>query len=154
MLLRPLSTEAALTANQAIPFSMEPNFPAKPFHFTGDAAAKARALSCLTAAVYYEAGSQDEAGQRAVAQVVLNRVRHPAFPASICGVVFQGSTLARGCQFTFTCDGSLLRSPDRRGWKAAEAVARRALSGDVFAPVGLSTHYHADYVLPYWAYSL
>jgi hypothetical protein len=86
--------------------------------------------------------------------VVLNRVRHPAFPASVCGVVYEGSTRATGCQFTFTCDGSLNRRPDAEGWKRAYAVASAALSGAVFAPVGWATHYHADYVVPYWASTL
>ncbi|HKP34666.1 MAG TPA: cell wall hydrolase, partial [Sphingomicrobium sp.] len=105
----------------------------------------------LASAVYYEAGNQDESGGRAVAQVVLNRVRHPAFPATVCGVVYQGSTRATGCQFTFTCDGSLNRRPDPDGWRRATQVAEQALDGAVYAPVGWATHYHADYVVPYWA---
>jgi hypothetical protein len=83
--------------------------------------------------------------------VVLNRVRHPAFPGSVCGVVYEGSTRPTGCQFTFTCDGSLHRQPDGEGWRRAIEVAAAALSGSVFAPVGWATHYHADYVVPYWA---
>ena len=79
----------------------------------------AQALECLASAVYYEAGNQDDDGERAVAQVVLNRVRHPAFPASVCGVVYEGSTRPTGCQFTFTCDGSLYRQPDADGWRRA-----------------------------------
>jgi hypothetical protein len=89
-----------------------------------------------------------------VAQVVLNRVRHPAFPNSVCGVVYQGSTRPTGCQFTFTCDGSLAREPDSDGWRRAWKVAEDALSGQVYAPVGWATHYHADYVLPTWAASM
>jgi hypothetical protein len=152
--IRPLSADEALAMNRSIPLSNEPVIQAPPFRFTGDSRTRLRALTCLTAAIYYEAGNQGEEGEEAVAQVVLNRVRHPAFPASICGVVFQGSTQPSGCQFTFTCDGSLMRTPDRRNWAAAEEIADRALSGQVFAPVGLSTHYHADYVVPYWATSL
>jgi hypothetical protein len=83
--------------------------------------------------------------------VVLNRVRHPAFPNSVCGVVYEGSTRPTGCQFTFTCDGSLAREPDAEGWRRARAVAEAALNGFVYAPVGWATHYHADYVLPTWA---
>ncbi len=112
------------------------------------------AVDCLTQAVYYEAASEPDAGQRAVAQVVLNRVRHPGFPNNVCGVVYQGSHLPTGCQFTFTCDGSLARQPSRGGWARARRVALAALSGWVEAPVGLSTNYHADYVVPYWASSL
>ncbi|WP_292689963.1 MULTISPECIES: cell wall hydrolase [unclassified Novosphingobium] len=113
-----------------------------------------RALSCLTAAVYYEAASEPDDGQRAVAQVVLNRMAHPAYPKSVCGVVFQGSERATGCQFTFTCDGALMRKPSRYFWSRAEAVARAALAGYVYAPVGLATHYHTFAVHPYWADSL
>jgi hypothetical protein len=110
-----------------------------------------RALSCLTAAIYYEAASEPDDGQRAVAQVVLNRMAHPSFPKTVCGVVYQGSERATGCQFTFTCDGALARKPARYFWQRAETVARAALAGYVFAPVGLATHYHTFAVHPYWA---
>lgn len=113
-----------------------------------------RALSCLTAAIYYEAASEPDDGQRAVAQVVLNRMAHPAYPKTVCGVVFQGSERATGCQFTFTCDGALMRKPSRYFWSRAETVARAALGGYVYAPVGLATHYHTFAVHPYWADSL
>lgn len=114
----------------------------------------ARALDCLTQAVYYEAGNQSDDGQRAVAQVVLNRVRDRAFPSSVCGVVYQGSTRSTGCQFTFTCDGSLNRTPTAAGWARARAVASSALNGAVYAPVGSATFYHANYVSPWWANSM
>ncbi len=111
---------------------------------------RSRALHCLTAAIYYEAASEPDAGQRAVAQVVLNRVAHPSYPKTVCGVVYQGSERRTGCQFSFTCDGSLARKPARFFWQRAEAVARAALSGFVFTPVGLATHYHTIAVNPYW----
>jgi spore germination cell wall hydrolase CwlJ-like protein len=119
-----------------------------------DAEDAGRALDCLTAAVYYEARSQSLDGQRAVAQVVLNRVRSPAFPGSVCGVVYQGSHLSTGCQFSFTCDGSLLARREPSAWERAAAVARDALGGSVYAPVGTATFYHANYVSPWWAPSL
>lgn len=112
------------------------------------------AVDCLTAAVYYEAGYEPREGQRAVAQVVLNRVKHPSFPSSVCGVVFEGSQRASGCQFTFTCDGSLSRVPAASSWERARAVAIAALSGYVEPSVGHATHYHATYVQPYWASGL
>jgi spore germination cell wall hydrolase CwlJ-like protein len=115
---------------------------------------RSRALQCLTAAIYYEAASEPDAGQRAVAQVVLNRVAHPAYPNTVCGVVYQGSERRTGCQFTFTCDGSLARTPNRMFWLRAESVARAALSGYVHTPVGLATHYHTIQIHPYWADSL
>lgn len=128
--------------------------PARPFVLRGSQLDRARALQCLTTAIYYEAGNEPDAGQRAVAQVVLNRVRHPAFPASICGVVFQGSERRTGCQFTFTCDGALTRRYPDAFWERARQVAAAALSGSVYAPVGYATHYHTDWVVPYWQSSL
>ena len=114
-----------------------------------------RASLCLTSAIYYEAANEPDDGQRAVAQVVLNRVRHPAYPNSVCGVVYQGTerndTL---CQFTFGCDGAMARAPTSLGWARARRVAVAALSGSVFAPVGLATHYHTLAVAPYWRTSL
>ena len=144
----------AVQVNAEIPLASGPNPAAAPFSFRGNADARAQALNCLATAVYYEAGNQDTDGERAVAQVVLNRVRHPAFPNSVCGVVYQGSTRVTGCQFTFTCDGSLAHQPDADGWRRAYKVAEDALSGAVFAPVGWATHYHANYVVPTWASSM
>jgi hypothetical protein len=104
--------------------------------------------------VYYEAATESEAGQRAVAQVVLNRVRHRAWPNTVCGVVYEGSDRRTGCQFSFTCDGSLQRVPSKLGWSRAVSIAESALGGSVFSSVGSATHYHANYVVPYWASSL
>jgi Cell Wall Hydrolase len=118
------------------------------------AADYARAHMCLTEAVYYEAALEPDAGQEAVANVILNRVRHPAYPKSVCGVVYQGSTRRTGCQFSYTCDGSLARKPVAHLWAKAEAVATRALSGCMWPGVGDATHYHANYVSPYWRSSL
>lgn len=109
-----------------------------------------RALDCLTAAVYYEAASEPDDGQRAVAQVVLNRVMHPSFPKTVCGVVYQGSEKTTGCQFTFACDGALLRQRSAYFWSRSQQVARAALAGYVFRPVGLATHYHTFAVHPAW----
>lgn len=113
-----------------------------------------RAEQCLAMAVYYEAASESLAGQQAVAQVVMNRVRHPAWPDSVCGVVFQGSERVTGCQFSFTCDGSLNRRPSAAAMARARSVARAALGGFVYSPVGLATHYHTTQIYPYWAPSL
>ena len=154
MIVQPLAPDQALKVNAEIPVASGPNPVAAPFVFKGNANARAQALNCLASAAYYEAGNQDADGERAVAQVVLNRVRHPAFPASICGVVYEGSTRTTGCQFTFTCDGSLNRRPDADGWRRAMQIAEEALAGAVYAPVGWATHYHADYVVPYWASSM
>ena len=115
---------------------------------------RTRALECLTAAIYYEAASESDQGQRAVAQVVLNRVAHPSYPNTVCGVVYQGSERVTGCQFSFTCDGALGRRPGRMFWLRAMDTARAALSGYVERSVGLATHYHTIAIHPYWAPSL
>lgn len=127
---------------------------AKPFYSPGTGITHMRAQECLAQAVWYEAASESEAGQRAVAQVVLNRVAHPSWPSSVCGVVYQGSERSTGCQFTFTCDGSLARRPSGVSWARAQRIAAEALSGSVYAPVGLATHYHTLWVNPYWAGTL
>ena len=123
---------------------------ARPTFLAGTAQDQSRALQCLTTAIYYEAASEPDAGQRAVAQVVLNRVAHPLWPNSVCGVVYQGSERP-GCQFSFACDGSMSRAPVRMWWDRARGVAERALAGDVYAPVGLATYYHTGAVNPVWA---
>jgi hypothetical protein len=127
--------------------------PALPFHLAGTTTDKARALDCLTTAIYYEAANEPGDGQRAVAQVILNRVRHPAFPATVCGVVYQGSE-KRGCQFSFACDGAMAHTPARAAWDRAARVAAAALAGQVFGAVGMATHYHTYAVTPSWNRSL
>jgi spore germination cell wall hydrolase CwlJ-like protein len=125
---------------------------APPFFFPDvDKADRARAVDCLAAAAYYEAG-RSHVGQRAVVQVVLNRLRHPIFPHSVCGVVFQGSERTTGCQFTFTCDGAMARRrPSSAAWQEAQQVAQAALEGSSDPDVGYATHYHTDWVLPVWS---
>lgn len=142
--------DAAKLINASLPFSHAPVEAANPFRLSAAASDEERALRCLTQAVYFEAGFEPIEGRRAVAQVVLNRLRHPAFPKSVCGVVYQGSALP-GCQFSFTCDGSLRRRPAAGAWAEAQRIAREALAGAVSASVGQATHFHTDYVAPLWA---
>ena len=149
-----VAPEDAVAINAAVPISTLPNPAAAAFLLSAGPDVYARSLSCLTAAVYYEAASESLDGQRAVAQVVLNRLRHPAYPNSVCGVVFQGSERSTGCQFTFTCDGALARAPNQSIWARARMVAEAALAGSVYAPVGWATHYHTNWVVPYWSSSL
>lgn len=108
-------------------------------------------MECLATAIAYEAGNEPEAGKQAVAQVILNRAHHRAFPKTVCSVVYQGSARRTGCQFTFTCDGSMRRALSRRTWASAQAVAIAAMDGLLPPNIGLATHYHADYVMPRWA---
>ncbi len=148
-----IAPDDARAINAKVPFVKGPVPPARPFHFLGSADDLARATDCLAAAVYYEAGD-DAVGEQAVAQVVLNRLRHPAFPKTICAVVFQGAERTTGCQFTFTCDGALARMPSPVAWTRAREIALKALRGAVYKPVGWATHYHTDWVVPYWSSSL
>jgi hypothetical protein len=143
----------ARLVNAAIPFASSRGPAAQPFAFSGGADMRQRAVDCLASAMWYEAGD-DARGQRAVAQVVLNRVRHPAFPKSICGVVFQGAERQTGCQFTFTCDGALARTPSPAEFASARAEASAMLAGAVDKEVGLATHYHTDWVAPPWSLAM
>ncbi|MCT8003234.1 cell wall hydrolase [Sphingomonas sanguinis] len=146
--------DEARAYNEGVPFSTDPNPAARPFVFRGTAEDKARALDCLAAGVLYEAGD-DAKGEQAVAQVILNRLRHPAFPKTVCGVVFEGQERSTGCQFTFSCDGALTKwQPPEAAWARAREIAAMALNGKVFRPVGHATHYHTDWVVPYWQASL
>lgn len=122
--------------------------------FLGPAGDRDRAVDCLAVAAWYEAGN-DFDGQRSVMQVVLNRVAHPSFPKSVCGVVFEGSHRTTGCQFTFTCDGSMTRRrPSAAAFERVRAIARLALKSTIYPEVSQATHYHADYVLPWWSSKL
>lgn len=139
----------ALRINASLPFTSAPIEAARPFSAPAGAD-YASALECMTTAIYYEAGYEPTEGQRAVAQVILNRMRHPAYPKTVCGVIYQGAPNP-SCQFSFACDGSLARAPAPAAWRRARAVATDALRGYVMAQVGQATHYHTDYVAPYWA---
>lgn len=105
---------------------------------------------CLTQAVYYEARGEGVEGMRAVAQVILNRVRHPAYPKSICGVVYQGAYQRTSCQFSFVCNGAMGAPVESWAWRRAKSVADAALGGYVMAAVGTSTSFHTTGVKPGW----
>ncbi|WP_338469015.1 cell wall hydrolase [Sphingomonas sp. gentR] len=139
----------ARASNARVPIVAAARVRAKPYRFQGGSAERAQAVDCLATAALYEVGD-DPRGQRAVIQVILNRARAPGFPRTICGVVYQGFDQTTGCQFSFTCDGSIKRRTRHFGWSAARRVAREALAGHVFADVGRATHYHADWMVPYW----
>lgn len=107
-------------------------------------------MTCLAAAIAYEAGNQSDAGQQAVAEVVLNRLKSGHYGASVCAVVFQGAWRRTGCQFSFTCDGSLSRALEPGAWAVARAVAGRALAGRAIDRTDGATHYHTATVTPFW----
>ncbi|MBJ6123229.1 cell wall hydrolase [Sphingomonas mollis] len=150
---RSLTMAQARASNAAVPVDEERRSTAARYRFSGGVASREQATECLATAALYEAGS-DTRGQKAVIQVILNRVRAPGFPKTICGVVYQGYTRDTGCQFSFTCDGSIQRRTVHVGWARARRAARRALSGYVFPDVGRATHYHTDWMVPYWRDSL
>ncbi|MDZ3833287.1 MAG: cell wall hydrolase [Sphingopyxis sp.] len=146
-----LEGDDAVARNAELPKSTLPVEAARPFFIPRLSLAQAsNAERCLTQAIYYEAATETDLGKAAVAQVILNRVRHPAYPSTVCGVVYQGSSRP-GCQFSFACDGSMRRVPVAALWRRSAEIARAALAGHVTVGVGMATHYHANYVLPRWA---
>jgi cell wall hydrolase len=108
--------------------------------------------NCLAKAVYFEARSESELGQLAVAKVILNRVKDPNYPKTICGVVYQGSDRRNSCQFSFACDGVADEVKSQEAWDHAKLIAQKAIAGDqTIRIIGTATNYHADYVRPKWA---
>lgn len=148
-----LTMAQARASNALVPIVADKRKRAEPFRFRGGPAARLQATECLATVALYEAGT-DRDGQRAVIQVVLNRVGARGFPMSVCGVVYQGANRKTGCQFSFTCDGSQTRRPEHEGWEQARHAALRAMNGYVYTPVGRATHYHTDWLVPYWRSSL
>jgi spore germination cell wall hydrolase CwlJ-like protein len=111
--------------------------------------------NCLARAVYFEARSESELGQLAVAKVILNRVKDPEYPNTICGVVYQGSGRRNSCQFSFACDGLPDDVRSASAWANSKRIAQKALAGDAkVSAIGTATNYHADYVRPKWAKSM
>jgi hypothetical protein len=111
----------------------------------------ARSLNCLSQAVYYEARGETYQGQVAVAEVVINRLHSKAYPKTVCDVVYQGSDRSIGCQFTFTCDGSIDRRPRGAAWTRAQEIANQVLGGYARPMIGRATHYHTNAVDPLWS---
>jgi spore germination cell wall hydrolase CwlJ-like protein len=115
----------------------------------------AKEQKCLATAIYFEARGESLRGQAAVAQVVLNRVRNPTYPATICGVVYQNQHLKNRCQFSFACDGKKDLILNKKSYDTAEDIAMAVTAGKIFLPeVASSTHYYAQYVSPGWARSM
>jgi spore germination cell wall hydrolase CwlJ-like protein len=111
--------------------------------------------NCLARAIYFEARSESELGQIAVAKVVLNRVKDPEYPNTICGVVYQGSGRRNSCQFSFACDGLPDDVKSASAWAQAKRLAKKTIAGDAkVAALTTATNYHADYVKPKWAKSM
>lgn len=146
-----VSPGEAATQNAAMALSATPLVAAQPFRLPSSLSKDQRlaATDCLTAAIYFEADGGGDPERQAIAQTVLNRVRHAGFPRSVCAVVFQGSDHPSDCQFAFTCNNAMKTQPMRATWLRAQEIAQEALAGHVDKTVGLATHYHRRLVLPY-----
>ncbi len=152
--------EAAFNAGRPTPspqsIAYHPSQEGLAFKSAGESQAEfeERERRCLSTAIYFEARGEPVRGQIAVAQVILNRVRSPQFPQTICGVVYQGQ-MQKGCQFSFACDGHTDMPRDNDQWALAQDIAKQVTSGQVWLPeVGYSTYYHANYVRPGWVNSM
>jgi hypothetical protein len=147
---------ALLSRSYASPYSRSPLVPrklasGKAFGGLAERAFQKRERRCMTTALFFEARSEPEAGQIAVGQVIMNRVRSPDYPDTICGVIYQGSHRRTGCQFSFTCDGKADKPNNATQWERSKRLANRVLEGKVWLKsIGDATHYHATYVKPRW----
>ena len=109
-------------------------------------------LTCLSTAIYFEARGESYLGQVGVAQVILNRVASPAYPDTICDVVYQNAHVRNACQFSFACDGIRDVIDEPRAWRWAKRVARSVLfRQNRIVNLREATNYHATYVSPGWA---
>lgn len=119
---------------------------------------------CLAQNIYFESGNQPMVGKIAVSHVVLNRVESDLYPDTICDVVYQAEMrenwkgdivpVRNRCQFSWYCDGKSDDPVDSKTWIASMQLARRIIQGEWSDITEGATHYHADFVYPYWADSL
>lgn len=130
---------------------------AVPFAVTSDPVINTALMAetqCLAEAIYYEARSETRSGQRAVGEVIKNRVASKHFPNSVCGVVYEGSQRKTGCQFTFTCDGSMDAAPKGKAWDRSVRTAKTVMTGGYTPITNYATHYHTLEVSPKWSATL
>lgn len=147
----PAPTAATVPAPTSAPISDGSVLPDPPSRTIAAALTRpTNAVDCLTQAIYYEARSESEEGQAAVAEVILNRARSGRYPSDVCDVVYQRN--ARTCQFSYTCDGSIGRTRvNARAWATAERIAREVHAGRARTLLpARSVNYHANYVAPGW----
>jgi hypothetical protein len=135
--------------------SLSPEQPQSLFGGLTEDEFRARELRCMATAIYFEARDEPVKGQIAVAQVIMNRIRSPFYPKTICGVVYQGERNRHGCQFSFTCTGKHNSVREKPEWATAVRLAKQVIAGEVWLDdVGYATHYHATYVHPPWRHEL
>ncbi|MFM9973298.1 MAG: cell wall hydrolase [Beijerinckiaceae bacterium] len=131
--------------------ALPPPRPVKPLSPLVGTVTSEKEMKCLAEAVYFESRSEPERGQAGVAQVVLNRARSGVYPPTVCGVVYQNRHRYLACQFTFACEGKSLRITEPGPWSTAMRIARDVAEGRTYLPgIGNATHYHANYVRPWW----
>ncbi|KEP70904.1 cell wall hydrolase [Thioclava sp. BHET1] len=107
-------------------------------------------FECLSRALYFEARGETVKGQQAVAEVILNRVDDPRFPGSICGVVHQSN--ARGCQFSWYCDGRKDTVRNASAFARVAKVARAMMDGAPRSLTDGATYFHTLRVRPRWSH--
>ena len=149
-----LMAQNTAAMNVAISYAAEPIEAPEYRAILDQAAFDAAEQKCLAEAVYYEARSETRAGQKAVAEVVLNRVASKHFPDTVCGVVYEGSERSTGCQFSFTCDGSMDIAPKGKSWDRSQAIASVVLTSGVSPMTNRATHYHTTAIKPVWSDNL
>jgi spore germination cell wall hydrolase CwlJ-like protein len=131
--------------------SLSPEQPKTIFGGLTEEEFREREVRCMATAIYFESRGEPTRGQIAVGQVVMNRIRSPIYPKTICGVIYQGHLNRNACQFSFACDGKPDRPTNKEQWAASLKVAKQVISREVWLDdIGYSTHYHADYVKPDW----
>ena len=107
--------------------------------------------ACLTEAIYFEARGESIKGQFAVAEVILNRADSSSFPATVCGVITQGSERRHACQFSYNCDGREEYIEELDAYDRIGKIARLMLDGAPRTITKGATYYHARSVNPRWA---
>ena len=109
-------------------------------------------VHCLALNIYFEARSEPESGQRAVGHVVMNRVAHPDYPATVCAVVKQGGEFPlHRCQFSWWCDGKTDKPINKKAWAQSMRLSRTIYLGIMKDTTGGALWYHATYTTPYWS---
>ncbi len=145
-----VTNTAEIPAHFEIPAQFESLFTPASVELAPEVFSEAR--HCLAQAIYFEARSEPIAGWEAVADVVINRTLDRRYPSTICGVVFQGEYNRHSCQFSFACDGLSDRARNRKLWKKAlEIAGTKLVESRERSHTANATHYHADYVTPYWS---
>ena len=108
------------------------------------------AITCLARTMYWEAKGEGEAGMHAVANVVMNRLRHAGFPKTICGVVKQGHEQGT-CQFSWWCDGQPDSVEEQQPYTLAKEIARKAHNRQLDDRTGGALYYHHQGLTPDWS---